>query len=121
MRCKPYNIPVGVHAEIRSQVDQMVESGLISPSAGNWASPVVLVHKKDGNWRFCIDYQKLNAVTIKQSMPTTSIADALDIMSGKRYFSSIDLCSGFFQVEMHPDSREKSGFITQIAHTSSTS
>lgn len=112
IRSKPYNIPIGVRAEIKQQLDQMQEENLISPSAGNWTLPVVLVRKKDGNWRFCVDYRKLNSVTVKQSMATSSINNALEIMHDKKYFSSIDLCSGFFQVSLHPGSRKKSGFIT---------
>ena len=112
IRSKAYNIPVGLRAEIKQQLDQMQEKGLITPSSGRWTSPVVLVRKKDGGWRFCVDYRKLNAVTVKQSMAISSIQSAIEIMHGKKYFSSIDLCSGFFQIQLHEDSREKSGFIT---------
>ena len=112
IRSKAYNIPVGLRAEIKQQIDQMQEKGLITPSSGRWTSPVVLVRKKDGGWRFCVDYRKLNAVTVKQSMAISSIQSAVEIMHGKKYFSSIDLCSGFFQIQLHEDSREKSGFIT---------
>ena len=112
IKSRPYNIPVGVRAEIKQQIDLMLEKGLISPSTGEWTSPVVLVKKKDGNWRFCVDYRKLNAVTKPTNMAISSIESAMEIMHGKQYFSSIDLCSGFFQVSLHKDSRPKSGFIT---------
>ena len=112
IKSRPYNIPVGVRAEIKQQIDLMLEKGLISPSTGEWTSPVVLVKKKDGNWRFCVDYRKLNAVTKSTNMAMSSIESAMEIMHGKQYFSSIDLCSGFFQVSLHKDSRSKSGFIT---------
>jgi hypothetical protein len=109
IRSKPYNIPVGIRAEIKEQIDQMVKNGLIQPSSGLLTSPLVLVKKKDGNWRFCVDYRKLNAVTVKESMPTSSIQGAIEVMHGKRYYSSIDLLAGYYQVTLQ--SREKSGFI----------
>ena len=112
VRSKPYNVPVGIRHEVKKQIDQMLEKGLISPSSGEWTSPIVLVRKKDGNWRFCVDYRKLNAMTIPQNMAMSSIDSATEIMHGKQYFSSIDLCSGFFQVSLHKDSRIKSGFIS---------
>jgi len=112
IKSRPYAIPVGIRTEVKGQIDQMVEAGLIAPSAGNWTSPVVLVKKKDGKWRFCVDYRRLNSVSVKQSMATSSVENAVEIMHGKKFFSSIDLCSGFFQVALHETSREKSGFIT---------
>ena len=75
----------------------MLQKGLISSSSGEWSSSVVLVKNKDGNWGFCVGYVKLNAITITQSMATSSIESATEIMHGKQHFSSIDLCSGFFQ------------------------
>ena len=112
VRSRPYNIPVHLRAEVKDQIDKMMEQGLISMSTGAWSSPIVLVKKKDGTWRFCVDYRKLNAVTVKHSMALTNIDNAMEIMHGKRYFSSIDLCSGFHQVSLHEDSKEKSSFIT---------
>ena len=112
IRSRPYNIPVHLRAEVKSQIDKMLDQGLITMSTGSWSSPIVLVKKKDGSWRFCVDYRKLNAVTVKHSMALSNIENAMEIMHGKKYFSSIDLCSGFFQVSLHEDSREKSAFIT---------
>ena len=80
-------------------------------STGEWSSPIVLVKKKDNTWRFCVDYRKLNAVTVKHTMALSSIDNVAEIMHGKKYFSTIDLASGFFQVALHETSQEKSGFI----------
>ena len=68
IRSRPYNIPVGLRAEIKKQIDTMLERNMIEMSSGIWSSPVVIVKKKDNTHRFCVDYRKLNAVTEKQSM-----------------------------------------------------
>ena len=112
IRSKPYNIPIGLRAEVKAQLDEMQKQGLITIGTGEWSSPIVLVKKKDNTWRFCVDYRKLNAVTVKHSMALSSIDNVAEIMHGKKYFSTIDLCSGFFQVTLHESSQEKSGFIT---------
>ena len=72
----------------------------------------MLFRSKDGSYRFCVDYRKLNSVTEKQSMCLSNIENTMEIMHGKKFFSAIDLCSGFWQVKLHEDSQEKSGFIT---------
>ena len=112
IRSKPYNIPIGLRAEVKEQLDEMQRQGLITISTGEWSSPIVLVKKKDNTWRFCVDYRKLNAVTVKHTMALSSIDNVAEIMHGKKYFSTIDLASGFFQVALHETSQEKSGFIT---------
>eukprot|EP00795_Rhopilema_esculentum_P001442 gene1442-biopygen10090 len=81
-------------------------------SSSPWSSPVVLVKKKDGTTRFCIDYRKLNAVTRKDSYHLPRIDDALDSLAGSRYFTTLDLQSGYHQVAMHPDSKDKTAFAT---------
>ena len=90
----------------------MTDNSIIQPSDSPWASPIVLVKKKDGTTRFCVDYRKLNNVTKKDAYPLPRIADTLDSMCGARYFSTLDLASGYWQVELHSDSREKSAFAT---------
>ena len=77
-----------------------------------WASPIVLVPKKDGTYRFCVDFRRLNAVTKKDVYPLPHIDDILDTLGESRFFSSLDLASGYWQVELDPDSRQKSAFTT---------
>ena len=104
--------PFAVRGEVAKQLKEMQGQGVITPSSSPWASPVVLVRKKDGSLRFCIDYRTLNAVTKADTFPLPRIDDLLDQLDKCKYFSTLDLASGYWQVQMHPNSREKTAFIT---------
>jgi hypothetical protein len=93
-------------------VDDMQCRGIIEESERPWSSPVVLVRKKNGELRFCGDYFKLNNVTNKDCFPPTRIDDTLDTPAGAKWFSTIDLKSGHWQVDVHPDDKEKTAFST---------
>ena len=109
---QPYRVSHSQKASIEKHINEMLDQGIIEVSSSPWSSPVVLVKKKDGGTRFCIDYRKLNAVTRKDSYPLPRIDDALDSLAGAKYFSTLDLQSGYHQVAMHPDSKEKTAFIS---------
>lgn len=104
-------IPFVKQQEVKEMLGAMQQEGVIEPSRSPWASPVVLVTKKDGSTRFCVDYRKLNDVTVKDSYPLPRIDDTLDTLSGSKYFSTLDLKSGYWQVEVHPKDKEKTAFI----------
>ncbi|UYV78642.1 K02A2.6-like, partial [Cordylochernes scorpioides] len=97
---------------INNQIDKMLKKGIISHSSSPWASPVILVKKKDGTFRFCVDYRNLNSITVKDQYPLPRIDDCFDSLHGSRYFTSLDLCSGYWQVEVEEQDREKTAFVT---------
>ena len=113
IRQPPHRLGPQKELEAEKQVQELLQQGLIEPSDSAWSSPVVLVKKKDGTWRFCIDYRKLNAVTRQDAYPLPRIDDSLDALAGSRYFSTLDLTSGYWQVPLSKDAQEKSSFTTR--------
>lgn len=110
IRQQPRRLPLAKQNEVTSLLDQMQRQGVIEPSQSPWSSPVVLVRKKDGSMRFCVDYRLLNDVTRKDSYPLPRIDDTLDTLAGAKIFSTLDLKSGYWQVGIHPHDREKTAF-----------
>jgi len=99
--------------KVSRQVRDLLDRGLIKPAHSVWSSLVVLVWKKNGSWRFCVDYRKLNSVTIQDAYPLPRIDESLDTLAGSKYFSTLDLLSGYWQVPLSPDAQEKAAFITK--------
>ena len=97
---------------IEDQIEEMLAARQIVPSSSPWASPVVLVKKKDGSSRFCVDYRALNQVTLKDSYPIPNIQDCIDTLSGSNWFSTLDLASGYWQCEVDESDQPKTAFIT---------
>ena len=104
--------PFHLRDEAQKEVTKMLDQGVIEPSESPWASPVVLVRKKDGSLRYCIDYRRLNSVTIKDSYPLPRIDESLDSLSEAKYFSTLDLASGYWQIGLDEDAKKKSAFCT---------
>lgn len=105
--------PVHWKDHIDQQIDDMLKEDVIEKSSRPWASGVILVRKKDGSFRFCVDYRRLNNATIKDAYPLPKIDETLDHLSGARWFSTLDLSSGYWQVEVDPKDRPKTSFITK--------
>ena len=94
----------------------MQKQRVITNSNSQWANSVVLVAKKDGSTRFCVDYRKLNAITKLDSFPLPRVDDSLDLLANTMYFSSFDLASGHWQIGMAPDSQQKTAFCSHSGH-----
>ena len=108
----PRRIPFALRSQVDEMVQDMLDQGVIQPTSSPWASPIVLVKKKDGSMRFCVDYRQLNAITKLDVYPLPRIDDTLDVLAGARLFTTLDLASGYWQVSLDPAAREKTAFVT---------
>ncbi|CAN6447612.1 unnamed protein product [Victoria cruziana] len=103
-------------AELKKQIQELMDKGFIQPSMSSWGAPVLFVKKKDGTMRLCIDYRMLNQVTIKNKYPLPRIDDLLDQLGGSSVFSKIDLRSGYHQVRISRQDVSKTAFRTRYGH-----
>ena len=114
---RPYRAPVHLRETLSKEIEEMLKAGVIAPSYSPWSAPVVLVTKKDGSMRFCVDYRRLNAITERDEYPLPRISDLIDSLSGRScIFSTLDLLSGFWQIRVHPKDRAKTAFSTEFGH-----
>lgn len=105
-------IPPSEYEAVKAHINQLLESQVIRESSSPYASPIVLVRKKDGSLRMCVDYRPLNGKTRKDAFPLPRIEESLDALSGARWFSTIDLASGYNQVPVLEKDRPKTAFCT---------
>ncbi|KAG3068028.1 hypothetical protein PI124_g19541 [Phytophthora idaei] len=110
----PYRVSKAEGDVMESEIQEYLDLGLIRPSTSPWASPVLMIRKPDGGIWFCIDYRKLNAVTVKDSYPMPLVDDILDVLGNAKLFSTMDIASGYWNVPMDPDSVEKTYFTSKF-------
>ena len=112
IRCVPRRMSPQKMKKEEECVTEMLTGGQIEPSDSPWWSPVVLVTNKDGGTRFCVDYRRLNDVTVKDAYPLPRIDDTLDMLAGKQWFSTLDIASGYWQVSLSQETRVKTAVMT---------
>ena len=113
---RAYRYPPQLKDEIDTQVRSMLAQGLIQPSSSPFSSPMLLVSKKDGSWRFCVDYRYLNALTVKSVYPILVFDQLVDELGHAKWFSILDLYSGYHQVRLQPGEEHKTAFSTHVGH-----
>jgi hypothetical protein len=109
----PYRMSSDELDELKKQLKKLLEQGFVRPSASPWGSPVLFVEKKDGTKRMCIDYRTLNSMTIKNKYPLPKIEDLLDRLKKAKFFSKIDLRSGYHQMKIREQDIPKTAFTTR--------
>lgn len=110
IKIPPRRVPFGLREEAEKIVKDMQQKGVIRESISSWSSPIVLVKKKDGKLRFCVDYRELNKITVKDAYPLPRISDILDTLGGAAFYSTLDLTSGYWQMELEEKDRCKTAF-----------
>ena len=106
----PRRLPISLRSVVDNQIKDMLEAGVITESDSPWSSPIVLAKKKSGDWRFCVDFRRLNDVTTKDAYSLPRIEDMMDDLAGQQYFSTLDLASGYWQVKVEEQSKPKTAF-----------
>ncbi|GJX12525.1 putative reverse transcriptase domain-containing protein [Tanacetum coccineum] len=112
----PYRLALSEMKELMSQLQELLDKGFIRPSSSPWGAPILFVKKKDGSMRMCIDYRELNKVTVKNVYPLPRIDDLFDQIQGARWFSKIDLRSGYHQLKVREEDIPKTAFRTRYGH-----
>ena len=110
---RPRRLPVSQIEAVDKELDKMEAEGIIEASDSPWSSPLVIVTKKNGDLRVCVDYRAVNEVMRKSAVPLPKIQECLDSLSGSKYFCTMDLAQGYYQVAMHPDDKCKTAFTSR--------
>ena len=114
IRQSPYRIPAAYRDEVEKELTEMLEHGMIEPTVSPWASPMVVVRKKDGTARICVDYRRLNSVTDMDAYPLPRIEDILDSIGRAKFITTLYLAKGYWQVPVSPGDRAKTAFVSPL-------
>ena len=112
VRQQPYRMPHAYHDTVKQDLREMEEASIIKPSTSKWASPIVLMPKKDGTLQMCVDYRKLSAVSEADAYPMPRIDELIDRLGGAKYISTLHLTRGYWQVPVATESQGKTAFTT---------
>lgn len=110
IKTKQYHQPFNVRKELAKQVEQMKSNNVIRDSKSPWNSPVILVKKKNGTYRFVVDFRRVNEVTIKDAYPLPLISETIDALAGAEYFTCLDFASGYWGIPLDEKDKEKTAF-----------
>ena len=110
VRTRPYPLPFALREEVNREIQSMLDNHIIEPSTAAYLSPIVVVKKRDGSNRICVDYRKLNKVTLFDSEPMPQVQEIFSDLSGSRYYSKFDFCKGYWQVKMRSTDKDKTTF-----------
>jgi len=113
IRQPPRRPPLSARQAEEDILNEMLQTGVIEPSNSPWSFPVCMVRKNDNSYRYCVDYRRMNSVIIKDAFPVPDVKDALDSLPGAKYFATIDLLPGYWQLGMIQRARERSAFCTR--------
>ena len=111
-----YRTAVQLRPVVKQQIEEMLANDIIRPSSSPYGSPILLVKKKDSDYRFCVDYRKLNDSTVKDRYPLPRRDETIDALHGAKYFSTLDLASGYWQIELDEECKQKTAFTTEFGH-----
>lgn len=109
---RPYRLPFNERGKVREMVQELMDCDIVRPSSSSYASPIVMVKKKTGDVRLCVDYRALNRKTVRENYPLPRIDDQLDDLAGYNYYSTLDLASGYYQIGIKEADRHKTSFVT---------
>ena len=112
IKIPPRRVPIFKRQQVDEELEKMLAQGIVEPSDSPWSAPICLVKKKDGSVRFCIDFRRLNSVTINDACPLPRIDDTLDALSQSMWFSTLELASGYWQIKLAEGSKKKTAFVT---------
>ena len=112
IRLPAYRLPQAMQTTLRDEIKQMLDQGIIRPSTSEWAAPIILVPKKDGSKRLCVDFRRLNKVTKADPYPIPRVDELIDRIGHAQYITALDLTKGYWQVPVAKESQAKTAFVT---------